>query len=91
MGGTGGKFAVCENLEFIGELYSSPAILGETIHMYLATGLSFGECDPDDDEFLTVDRIPLGELVNKIISGEICDAKTQAAVLKTYVKKELCK
>jgi ADP-ribose pyrophosphatase len=83
--------AVCESLEFIGELYSSPAILSETIHMYLATGLSFGECDPDDDEFLAVTRIPLHELVEKIISGEICDAKTQAAVLKTYVKKELGK
>ena len=44
--------ATCESLEFIGELYSSPAILGETIHMYLATGLSFGDCDPDDDEFI---------------------------------------
>ena len=83
--------ATCESLEFIGELYSSPAILGETIHMYLATGLSFGDCDPDDDEFIAVDRIPLGTLVDKRVSGEICDAKTQAAVLKTYVKKELGK
>ena len=80
--------AACESLEFIGELYSSPAILGEVIYMYLATNLSFGEQDPDDDEFLTVTRIPLEKAVQKIISGEIKDAKTQAAVLKAYVMKE---
>ncbi len=75
--------ARCSELVFIGELYSSPAILDEVIYMYYAKGLTFGETDPDDDEFIEPLRIPMGELVGQIAEGRICDAKTQAAVLKT--------
>ena len=41
--------AVAENYTFLGELYPTPGYCGEVIYMYLATGLSFGETDPDDD------------------------------------------
>ena len=50
--------------------------------MYLATDLSFGDTDPDDDEFLDIVRIPLNVLAEQILAGEIQDAKTQTAVLK---------
>ena len=50
--------------------------------MFAATGLSFGDCDPDDDEFLEVERIPLEKAVEMVLSGEIKDAKTQTAILK---------
>lgn len=75
--------ASCEELVFIGDLYPSPAILSEVIHMYYARGLTMGETDPDDDEFIQPEPIPMTKLVDMIVSGEICDAKTQAAVLKT--------
>ncbi len=75
--------ASCEDLVFIGDLYPSPAILDEVIHMYYARGLTMGETDPDDDEFIEPEPIPMAKLVDMIASGEICDAKTQAAVLKT--------
>lgn len=50
--------------------------------MYLARGLTFGERELDEDEFLNVFRMPLDELVNKWLAGEIPDAKTQAAALR---------
>jgi ADP-ribose pyrophosphatase len=50
--------------------------------MYLAEELSFGEPDPDEDEFLRVERIPLSELVEDILAGNVPDGKTQAAVLR---------
>ena len=50
--------------------------------MYAAVGLSAGENDLDEDEFLEVEKIPLPKVVEMIMSGEIKDAKTQAAVLK---------
>lgn len=53
----------------------------------LATGLSYGEMQPDEDEFLEVEKIPLEQAVRQILAGEITDAKTQAAVLKVYVKR----
>lgn len=76
--------AICENLEYIGDIIPSPAILTEVIHMYLARGLSFGETDFDDDEFIEIVRIPIEKMVEMIMNGEIKDAKTQTAVLKVY-------
>ncbi len=74
--------ALAAKLTPIGEFMSSPAILDEVIYMYLATELEFGELHTDEDEFLDVVRMPLDQLVSEIISGEIKDGKTQAAVLK---------
>ena len=74
--------AVCDRLTFIGDFYSSPAILDEVIHMYLAEGLSIGNASPDDDEFLDLMSIPLDSLCDMIAGGDIADGKTQAAVLK---------
>lgn len=66
----------------LGELYPSPGYCGEIIRMYLARDLTFGETDLDEDEFLNVERVPFGELVDQVLAGEIRDAKTIAAVLK---------
>ncbi len=74
--------AVAENYTFLGKLYPTPGYCGEVIHMYMATGLSFGESCPDEDEFLNVIRMPLSEAVEKVLSGEIRDSKTQVALLK---------
>lgn len=85
--------AECERLTFIGNFYSSPAILDEVIHMYLAEGLRMGEPSPDKDEFLSLLRLPLDTLCDMIARGEITDGKTQAAVLKVkYIidKRSIC-
>ena len=74
--------ATAENYTFLGELYPSPGYCGEIIYMYLATGLSYGETNPDEDEFLNVKKIPLDVAIQMIMNGEIKDAKTQAAILK---------
>ena len=74
--------ATAAHYESLGQLYPSPGYCGEIIHLYLATGLSFGDMCPDDDEFLEVERIPLQQAVNMVLSGEIKDAKTAIAILK---------
>ncbi len=79
--------ATAAHYESLGQLYPSPGYCGEIIHLYLATGLSFGDMCPDEDEFLEVERIPLKTAVDMVMSGEIKDAKTQAAVLKVYVQR----
>ncbi len=78
----------CDKLTYIGDLYPSVAILDEVIHMYCAEGLSYGETDPDDDEFLNVVKIPFEEAVNSVLSGRIKDAKTQTAILKVNLLKD---
>lgn len=74
--------AIPKNLIDMGIFYGSPAIMGEKIHMYMATGLTFGERNLDDDEFLDVFRMPLDEAVNEIMAGRMPDGKSQAAILR---------
>lgn len=72
----------------IGPLSTSPALLTEIIYMYLAEDMVEGETDPDVDEFLEIVKIPLEEMVDMILRGEIQDAKTQAAVIKVWAMKQ---
>ena len=74
--------AVAEKITYLGRIDPSPALINEQIHLYLAEGLSFGERELDEDEFLEVEAVPLSELVEMVMSGEIKDSKTQIAVLK---------
>jgi len=74
--------ASCEKLTYLGLFRSTPAILDEKIDLYLAEGLTFGERDPDEDEFLNTVRVPLSDLVEDVMQGRIADGKTQVAILK---------
>lgn len=74
--------AVAETYRSLGKLYPSPGYCDEIIHLYLAQNVSFGESDPDEDEFLECERIPLDRAVEMVLQNEITDAKTQVAVLK---------
>ena len=69
----------------LGELYPSPGYCGEVIYMFLATGLTFGDTNPDEDEFLNVEKIPFDKALDMVLSGEIKDSKTQCALLKAAV------
>ncbi len=68
----------------LGDFYGSPAILGERLQLFLAEELSYGQTHTDADEFLEVFRMPLSELVEKILRGDIPDGKTQTAALRAY-------
>lgn len=72
----------------LGRLYPTPGYCGEVIHLFLATGLSFGDTDPDEDEFLEVERIPLQTAVEMVLNNEVPDAKTQVAVLKVWALRQ---
>lgn len=74
--------AVADKYRSLGKLYPSPGFCNEIIYLYLAEGLSFGESDPDEDEFLECERIPLDRAVEMVLQNEITDAKTQVAILK---------
>lgn len=80
--------AVANKYVSLGQLYPTPGYCGEIIHMYLATELSFGEQNPDDDEFLEVYKIPLAKAVKMVLSGELKDSKTQTAILKIHCLKQ---
>ena len=76
--------AIAKSIESIGDILTSPALVSEVIRMYLARDLEFGETDPDDDEFIEVVKLPIEKAMEMVMNGEIRDAKTQTAILKTY-------
>ena len=61
--------------------YASPGFLGETMSIYMATGLTAGEAEPEEDERIVTKFFPLSTLVDKILRGQIRDGKTIAGVL----------
>jgi ADP-ribose pyrophosphatase len=60
--------------------YTSPGFADEFIHLYEASQLTLGETSPDEDEFVERVELTWDECLDKISSGEICDAKTVHAI-----------
>ena len=71
-----------KNIVHIGDLYTTPALIDEVIHMYIATDLTQGEQHLDYDEFVNTLKIPLSKAVDMVMDGEIKDSKTQTVILK---------
>ena len=67
---------IAERWEKLSEFFVSPGFLEEKMWVYLATELIQGRPQPDEDEVLDVVRLPIGDALEMITSGEIQDAKT---------------
>ena len=63
------------------DIFTTPGFSDEKISLYLARDLKPGKSHPDDDEFLNLVKMPLSELVQRIMKGEITDSKTVCAAL----------
>ena len=70
-----------ERIAFLTTIATSDGFCDELIHIYMATGISFSRSNPDADEFINVDLVPLGELVDAVLDGRIEDAKTVVGAL----------
>ncbi len=68
----------------LGRMYPTPGYIDEVIYLYLATDLTQGQTNPDEDEFLEIEKIPLTDAVRMVMDDTIPDAKTQIAVLKIW-------
>jgi len=75
---------LAEKVEKLTSVYSTVGLCSEVLHLYYAEGLSQGEQDLDEDEYITIVKMPLAELAGMVARGEIIDAKTALAV-STYV------
>lgn len=74
--------ATADEMIPLGYIYATPAYDSETIYIYLAKGLHYGNQHLDEGEFLDVETIPLTTLRDMAMAGEVADAKTVVAVLK---------
>ena len=72
---------IAEKIAYLTTIATSDGFTDELIHIYMATGLSFSKSSPDADEFINVDLVEVGELVDAVLDGRIEDAKTVVGAL----------
>ncbi len=74
--------ATAEKFIPLGKVYPTPGYCTEIIWLFGCRINGVGDRDLDEDEDIAVERIPLEKAVEMVMNNEICDAKTQIAVLK---------
>ena len=67
--------------EKLGEFFSSPGVLTEVIHLFLARDLEPADASPEDHEVLEVTWGPLRDAVDLAASGRLQDAKSLIGLL----------
>ena len=68
-------------LQKAGEFYLAPGYSTEFMVVYVATNLKHNPLEADYDEFLSVEKVPIEEAIQKAERGEVPDAKSLAALL----------
>jgi ADP-ribose pyrophosphatase len=61
--------------------FASPGFLGEWMQVFIAEGLTVGEAQPEYDEQLEIEMIPLSKLLSMIEAGKVHDGKTLISVM----------
>lgn len=69
------------NVKFLFAPMVSPGFSTEHIHIFMATDLQIGDTNLDEDEFVEIYKIPITDVVDMIMNGEIEDGKTVSGVL----------
>lgn len=67
--------------EKLGEFFSSPGVLTEVIHLFLAQDLEPADASPEDHEVLEATWIPLRDAVDLAANGQLQDAKSLIGLL----------
>ncbi|MGI5921343.1 MAG: NUDIX domain-containing protein [Syntrophomonadaceae bacterium] len=75
-----------QNWEKVLHFYSAPGFSTEVIHLYLAVGLTTGDTNPDADEFIQLEKIPLKTAYEMIFDGRIIDGKSIIGIQHAYHK-----
>lgn len=66
----------------LGQVWPTVGFCSEILYIWMATGLTKGETHFDDDEFVTLVKIPLEEAWQLCMDGTIKDSKTLVAIMK---------
>lgn len=68
-------------LQSLGAFYAAPGSMTECLHSFIATGLYENPLPADEDERITVERVPFARAVQMARDGDIRDGKTLASLL----------
>jgi 8-oxo-dGTP pyrophosphatase MutT (NUDIX family) len=67
--------------ESLGSFYTSPGVLTEVIHLFLARELSASDAQPEEHEVFEAQWVPLDDALALAASGALTDAKTIIGLL----------
>jgi len=70
-----------ETLELVASFWLAPGYSTELMHVYVATGLSPAPLEQDEDEVITLEKVPAARAVELALDGTLRDAKSIATVL----------
>jgi 8-oxo-dGTP pyrophosphatase MutT (NUDIX family) len=71
----------------VGRLHTSNSVADEAGVLYLATGLTPGEPDPDGTERIALRWVALADAVEMVERGEITDAMSQVGLLRVALER----
>lgn len=72
---------IAEEWIHLNDMLSTVGFCDECISLFLARGLSCGDSDPDEDEFVNVVKMPFAEAIDMVMNNEITDSKTTCALM----------
>lgn len=75
-------------IDFMFKFYSCIGFCDEVVNIYLASKLTEGVQNFDDDESITLEEYPLEEAIEMIFDGRIVDSKTVSALLGYEIYKK---
>jgi ADP-ribose pyrophosphatase len=61
--------------------FASPGFLGEFLQVFVAEGLTLGDAQPEYDEQIEIEMMPLSRLLKMVDEGKIHDGKTLISVM----------
>ena len=65
------------------DIHLSNSVSDEIGHVYMATGLSYTDAEPEETEEIHVKKLPFDEAYQMVIDGEITDSMSIAGILRT--------
>lgn len=72
---------IADNMKHVISIHSTPGFCNEVLHLFVATGLKEGKANPDEDEFISSEKIKVDTLVDMVLKHEITDAKSIIGIL----------
>lgn len=66
-------------------MHLSNSVSDELSIIYVATGLTAGQAQPEETEQLVVRQLPFAEAFQMVMRGEITDSMSVAGILKTHL------
>lgn len=71
---------IANNLSFMFKIHSSIGFCNELVNVFFADDLLIGSQNFDDDEFITIEKYSLDEVLEMIKKNKITDGKTVCAI-----------